>query len=96
MGFSNSVYLSERSSADRNFALAHFMNECGAFPEWIQSGKDLTDVLEFYFQCCSLTLNADMLSVVAATLAAGGICPLTGHRVRRLMRQLWRLGGFVR
>ena len=27
LGYSNSVYLSERMSADRNFALAYFMNE---------------------------------------------------------------------
>ena len=27
IGFSNAVYLSEKSTADRNYALAHFMNE---------------------------------------------------------------------
>lgn len=75
--FSTPVYLSERETADRNYALAYFMRESGAFPE----GADLEDVLEFYFQCCSVELNAEMMSVVAATLANGGICPLTGERV---------------
>jgi glutaminase len=75
--FSTSVYLSERETADRNFALAYFMREKGAFPEDV----DLHDVLDFYFQCCSIELNTEMMSVVAATLANGGICPITGERV---------------
>ena len=76
-GFSNPTYLSERRTADRNFALGYFMREKGAFPE----GIDLVETLEFYFQCCSLELTTESLSVVAATLANGGVCPLTGDRV---------------
>ena len=49
VGFNNSVYLSERRTADRNFALGYFMREQGAFPD----GTDLVETLEFYFQCCS-------------------------------------------
>ncbi len=75
--FSNSVYLSERQTADRNFALAYYMREKGAFPEDI----DLHDALDFYFQCCAIEMNADMMSKVAATLANGGICPVSGVRV---------------
>ena len=77
--YSNSIYLSERKTADRNFALAYFMRETGAFPE----GIDLHDVLDFYFQCCAIQSTTKHLSVVAATLANGGICPLTGKRVFR-------------
>ena len=76
-GFSNPTYLSERRTADRNFALGYFMRENGAFPE----GTDLLDTLEFYFQCCSLETTAEAFSLAAATLANGGICPLTGDRV---------------
>ena len=53
------------------------MRENGAFPERI----DLEDVLDFYFQCCSVELNVETMSVVAATLANGGICPLSGERI---------------
>ena len=76
-GFDNSVYLSERKTADRNFALAYFMRENQAFPQ----GTDLHETLEFYFQCCSLEMTANDFSVVAATLANGGVCPLTEERV---------------
>jgi len=75
--FSTSVYLSERETADRNFALSHYMRERGAFPDDV----DFNDVLDFYFQCCSMELNAEMMSVLAATLANGGICPVSGERV---------------
>lgn len=77
--FSTSVFLSERETADRNHALAYFMREKRAFPDDV----DLHDVLEFYIQCCSIELNVEMMSVIAATLANGGICPVTGERVFR-------------
>ena len=76
-GFSNAVYLSERATADRNFALGYFMRENGAFP----ASTDLVQTLEFYFQCCSIELNAEQMSVAAATLANAGVCPTTGKRV---------------
>ncbi|MEU9121925.1 glutaminase A [Streptomyces sp. NPDC048506] len=77
VGFNNSVYLSERQTADRNFALGYFMREHRAFPH----GTDLVETLEFYFQCCSIELDSGALSSVAATLANGGVVPLTNDRV---------------
>ncbi|MBK8260725.1 MAG: glutaminase A [Nannocystis sp.] len=75
--FNNAVYLSEKTTADRNFALAYFMRENKAFPP----GTDLEETLEFYFQCCSIEVNAAQMATVAATLANGGICPTSGERV---------------
>jgi glutaminase len=77
VGFNNPVYLSERQTADRNFALGYFMREKQAFPP----GADLLGVLEFYFQCCSIETNAKALAVAAAALANAGVCPTTGDRV---------------
>ncbi|MFE3560346.1 glutaminase A [Streptomyces sp. NPDC059193] len=77
VGFNNAVYLSERNTADRNFALGYFMSEHGAFP----TNTKLIETLEFYFQCCSLELNSSALASVASTLANGGTVPLSGDRV---------------
>lgn len=76
-GFNNAVYLSERQTADRNFALGYFMRENKAFPE----NTNLIDTLEFYFQCCSIEVTAEAMAITAATLANAGICPTTGNRV---------------
>ena len=76
-GFNDSVYRSERETADRNFALAYYMREKGVFPQ----GSDLHDVLDFYFRCCAIEMNAEHFAIVAATLANRGICPMTGERV---------------
>lgn len=48
-----------------------------SFPE----ETDLAAALEFYFQCCSIELDAEGMAVVAATLANGGVCPVTGQLV---------------
>jgi len=77
VNFNNSVYLSERQTADRNFALAYFMREHNAFPE----KTDLIETLELYFQCCSIESQASDLSIAAATLANAGVNPLTGERI---------------
>ena len=76
-GFDEAVYRSERETASRNLQLVKLMDEHDAFPE----GTDTSEALDLYFQTCSLTLDCDALSVVAAMLANGGVCPLTGHRI---------------
>ena len=46
ISFNNSVFLSERETADRNFALAYYMKENQSFPK----GFILQETLDFYFQ----------------------------------------------
>uniref|UniRef100_A0AC35U614 Glutaminase n=1 Tax=Rhabditophanes sp. KR3021 TaxID=114890 RepID=A0AC35U614_9BILA len=74
IGFNNATFLSERSTADRNFAIAYYMKEMGCFPK---ETTCLTEALDFYFQLCSLEATCESLSVMAATLANGGVCPIT-------------------
>ena len=47
--------------------------------EW--DGSDLNNTLDFYFQCCSIEINSTQASIIAATLANGGVCPLTNERI---------------
>lgn len=76
-GFNNAVYLSELNTSNRNFAIAYFMQENNAFPK----NTNIIDILEFYFQCCSIEVTTRHLAVVAATLANAGVCPLTQKEV---------------
>lgn len=76
-GYNNSVYHSEKATADRNFALAYFMKEMGAFP----INTRILDTLDFYFQCCSIEITAKSMATIAATFANSGVCPTTENKV---------------
>ncbi|XP_018561381.1 glutaminase kidney isoform, mitochondrial isoform X2 [Anoplophora glabripennis] len=77
LGFNNAVFLSERECADRNYALGFYMREHKCFPE----NSKFRECMDFYFQCCSLEANCDIVAVMAATLANGGICPVSEEKV---------------
>ncbi len=76
-GFDQATYESEKLTANRNFALAHLMQEVGAFP----NNTNIEETLDLYIRNCSMTLNASSLASAGATLANGGISPFTNSRI---------------
>ncbi|MBS7540863.1 glutaminase A [Ancylobacter lacus] len=75
--FSEETMLSERSTAHNNYAISYLLQGRKGLPRDV----DLHKMLEVYLSCCSIEMTCEMLSVAAATLANGGVCPLTGEQV---------------
>ncbi len=70
-----SVFASERLTGDRNRAIAYLLHNYGIIK------GDVDDVLDVYFRQCSILVTARDLAMMSATLANGGINPMTGERV---------------
>jgi glutaminase len=70
----NSVFMSERLTGHRNRAIGHLMLNFGMV------GEKIEDSLELYFQQCSVLVNCRDLALMGATLASGGINPITKVR----------------
>jgi glutaminase len=69
------VFVSEKATGHRNRAIAHLMLNFGMIDERVDENLDL------YFQQCSILTTCHDLAVMAATLANGGVNPLTGQTV---------------
>ncbi|HYH53651.1 MAG TPA: glutaminase A [Solirubrobacterales bacterium] len=69
------VYESERGTGHRNRAIGHMLR--GA--EILEQDPELA--LDLYFRQCSVAVDCRDLSLMAATLANGGVNPLSGERV---------------
>ncbi|WP_409338299.1 glutaminase [Corynebacterium sp. LK2510] len=65
----------ELNSAHRNMGIAHLLREVGM----INDGAH--DAVNSYTQQCSIMVTIKDLAVMAATLANGGVQPITGERV---------------
>jgi glutaminase len=70
----NAIFMSERTTGHRNRAIAHLMLNFGMVSPKIEES------LELYFQLCSILVTARDLAIMGATLAAGGLNPITKER----------------
>ena len=68
------VFLSEKASGFRNRAIAYLMLNFGMVSDRID------ETLDLYFQQCSILVNAKDIAMMAATLANGGVNPVTKVR----------------
>jgi glutaminase len=67
-----SVFTSERTTGHRNRAMAHLMRNFGMI------GERIDETLDLYFQQCSMLVTCRDLALMGATLANGGVNPVTG------------------
>jgi glutaminase len=68
------VYESERDTGHRNRAIGHMLRGFGILEQ------DPEVALDLYFRQCSVAVDCRDLSLMAATLANGGVNPVTGER----------------
>ncbi|HZX05926.1 glutaminase A [Kribbella sp.] len=78
-GFDQETYLAEKATGDGNRGLASLMKAADMLKA---SGEDgAAKTADFYFQVCSLEVDAQRLAAAGATLANGGVAPYSGERV---------------
>ncbi|MEE2903215.1 MAG: glutaminase A [Myxococcota bacterium] len=72
----------ENRTGDTNRSLAYMMKSRQIFPKGEDAvDHEIRDALELYFSTCSLEMTCRELAIATATLANGGVCPLTQERV---------------
>ncbi|MEE2785793.1 MAG: glutaminase A [Myxococcota bacterium] len=72
----------ENRTGDTNRSLAYMMKSRQVFPRGEDAvDHEIRDALELYFSTCSLEMTCRELGTATATLANGGVCPLTQERV---------------
>src|SRR3954454_3789237 len=74
LAIDEAVYRSESETGHRNRAIAHLLSSFDVL------GVSADVAVDLYFRQCSVSLDCRDLALVAATLANGGVNPLTGER----------------
>ncbi len=69
------VAASERDTSDRNRSLGYFLRSVEAMD------GDVENILDSYFRQCAIECSVEDLAAMGATLACGGVNPLTGEQV---------------
>ena len=64
----------------RNYAILHYLVNKGCISSSI-SNAGITEIIDLYFQLCSIEMNTQALAVIGGTLANGGINTFTKHQV---------------
>jgi glutaminase len=72
--FDETVYRSEADTGEKNRAMAHTLAELDVIT------GDPDEALDLYFRQCSVSVDCRDLATIAATLANGGLNPVTGDR----------------
>ena len=74
LALDEAVFESERLTGHRNRAIGHMLRNYGIL------GDAPEPVLDLYFRQCSVLVDGRDLALVAATLANGGVHPVSGRR----------------
>lgn len=80
-GFDNQTFLAERDTGHGNRALASLMAAEDMLMVDPKDPDGPRKAADFYFQICSLEVDAQRLAAAGATLANGGVAPYSGERV---------------
>lgn len=75
LSMSGEVYHSEASSNDRNKALARLL------ASYERMSFDPLEIVDIYTRQCAVNVSTHDIAVMGATLADGGVNPITGQRV---------------
>jgi glutaminase len=74
LAIDEAVFESERSTGHRNRAIGHMLRNYDIVSD------DPEQALELYFKQCSILVDCRDLALIAATLANGGVNPVSGQR----------------
>ena len=75
LGVNQAVAASEKETSDRNRSLGYFLRSVEAME------GNVDDILDSYFRQCAIECSVEDLAVMGATLAGGGVNPMTRERV---------------